>query len=404
MTPAVYDQTSVDIEAKSRNGASTAYGLRASGRILKFSGWLEAYGKGETAEGAPSPLRRRRRRRRQGATASRNGARRAAKDLLAEDAEAHRCPSSPRARRCTSSRRRASSPSRSSPSRRRATARPRSCASSRSAASGGRAPTPRSSARCRRATTSRRSTAARFRPTTLGKFVVDGLVKSELDFMDPAFTSKMEEELDEVEAGKEERVDLLKRFYKRFRAQLDKSKKRKRWNPEPEPTDEKCELDGGVMLKRWSKQRLVPGLRELPRVQEHARPRAGRHAHAAARDGDRLRQVRQGDGHPERSLRRVPVVHRLPGVQEREARAAGREVPEVRRRHHRDPLEEARRARRSTAARTTRTKRSSATSSSGRSRSPSRARTARAPFLVIGGTRAKPMIACANKECGRAGR
>ena len=28
----------------------------------------------------------------------------------------------------------------------------------------------------------------RFQPTTLGKFVVDGLVRSELDFMDPAFT------------------------------------------------------------------------------------------------------------------------------------------------------------------------------------------------------------------------
>ena len=29
------------------------YGLRASGRILKFSGWLEAYGKGEPAKAAP---------------------------------------------------------------------------------------------------------------------------------------------------------------------------------------------------------------------------------------------------------------------------------------------------------------------------------------------------------------
>src|SRR5262249_44683314 len=51
---------------------------------------------------------------------------------------------------------------------------------------------------------------SRFRPTLLGKFVVDGLVKSQLDFMDPAFTSQMEEELDEVEAGKEARIDLLK--------------------------------------------------------------------------------------------------------------------------------------------------------------------------------------------------
>ena len=41
-----------------------------------------------------------------------------------------------------------------------------------------------------------------FKPTTLGTFVVDGLVRSALDFMDPNFTAKMEEDLDEVESGK----------------------------------------------------------------------------------------------------------------------------------------------------------------------------------------------------------
>ena len=76
-----------------------------------------------------------------------------------------------------------------------------------------------------RATTSRSSVGRRFQPTLLGKFVVDGLVESNLDFMDPDFTAQMEEELDEVGAGTLERVALLKRFYKRFREQLDKSKK-----------------------------------------------------------------------------------------------------------------------------------------------------------------------------------
>src|SRR5579862_7665536 len=45
MAPALYDQTSIDIDAAAKDG--TEYGLRASGRILKFSGWLEAYGKAE---------------------------------------------------------------------------------------------------------------------------------------------------------------------------------------------------------------------------------------------------------------------------------------------------------------------------------------------------------------------
>jgi DNA topoisomerase-1 len=106
----------------------------------------------------------------------------------------------------------------------------------------------------------------RFAPTTLGKYVVDGLVGSHLDFMDPAFTSKMEEELDEVEAGKEKRVELLTRFYKRFKKQLAPAKKGKRWNPEPEPTGERCETCGeGEMMKRWSKRGYFLGCSRYPK-------------------------------------------------------------------------------------------------------------------------------------------
>ena len=117
-----------------------------------------------------------------------------------------------------------------------------------------------------------------FRPTTLGKMVVDGLVSAKLDFMDPAFTSSMEEELDQVEAGKEDRVQLLSRFYKRFRGQLDASKKGKRWAPEPQPTGEKCdqcgpsgandelhELKQGEMMKRWSKNGWFLGCSNYPK-------------------------------------------------------------------------------------------------------------------------------------------
>ncbi|HEX4478994.1 MAG TPA: type I DNA topoisomerase [Polyangiaceae bacterium] len=107
---------------------------------------------------------------------------------------------------------------------------------------------------------------ARFKPTTLGKYVVDGLLQSKLDFMEPAFTSQMEEELDEVEAGKEDRVDLLSRFYKRFQMQLAPAKKGKRWNPEPEPTGETCDTCGeGEMMKRWSKNGWFLGCSKYPK-------------------------------------------------------------------------------------------------------------------------------------------
>src|SRR5262249_40151282 len=39
MNPAVYDRTSADIEASV--GGGPTYGLRATGRILKFAGWLQ---------------------------------------------------------------------------------------------------------------------------------------------------------------------------------------------------------------------------------------------------------------------------------------------------------------------------------------------------------------------------
>jgi DNA topoisomerase-1 len=105
-----------------------------------------------------------------------------------------------------------------------------------------------------------------FRPTTLGKYVVDGLVSSKLDFMDPAFTSSMEEELDEVEHGKMKRETLLHTFYDRFSAQLKLSKKGKRWNPEPVPTDEICEVCGnGAMSKRWSKNGWFLGCSNYPK-------------------------------------------------------------------------------------------------------------------------------------------
>jgi DNA topoisomerase-1 len=266
MTPALYDQTSVEIDAKSAAGAT--YGLRASGRILRFSGWLDAYGKSEPSRGA-SPLAGEG----EGEEDKGDGTSPApagawsrpgdASPALAEDAEATlpelvegetldlvTPPGVLTEQKFTQPPPRYSEASLVRELEERGIGRPSTYAEIIS--------------KVQARDYVEKIDGARFRPTTLGKFVVDGLVRSELDFMDPAFTSKMEEELDEVEAGKEQRVDLLKRFYKRFRMQLDKSKKGKRWNPEPEPTDEKCELCGGTMLKRWSKNGWFLGCANYP--------------------------------------------------------------------------------------------------------------------------------------------
>jgi DNA topoisomerase-1 len=101
--------------------------------------------------------------------------------------------------------------------------------------------------------------------TDLGKVVVDGLVSTSLDFIEPSFTAKMEEELDEVEAGNLKRVSLLERFYDRFRATLDTAKKQKRWTPEPIPTGENCPKCGADLHRRWSKNGWFIGCSGYPK-------------------------------------------------------------------------------------------------------------------------------------------
>lgn len=101
--------------------------------------------------------------------------------------------------------------------------------------------------------------------TDLGKVVVDGLVATSLDFIEPSFTAKMEEDLDEVEAGKLNRVSLLERFYDRFRATLDTAKKQKRWTPDPIPTGESCPKCGQDLHRRWSKNGWFIGCAGYPK-------------------------------------------------------------------------------------------------------------------------------------------
>ena len=389
MTPAVYDQTSVDIEAKAQDG--TAYGLRASGRTLKFSGWLEVYEKGETPKAA-APLAG------EGEGDASDETKKETKDLLAEDGEASlpeldegmslhlvTPPGVLTEQKFTQPPPRYSEASLVRELEERGIGRPSTYAEIIS--------------KVQARDYVQKLDGARFQPTLLGKFVVDGLVKSELDFMDPAFTSKMEEELDEVEAGKEKRVDLLKRFYKRFRAQLDLSKKLKRWNPEPEPTDEKCDLDGGVMLKRWSKNGWFLGCANYPEcknTRDLGQDGKGAVHRPTGIDCDKcgkamnIRSGRYGEflscsGYPTcKNARPVPLGVKCP--------KCGGDLIEIR------------------------PKKRGGKTFYGCSNYASESikcdfklwqkpiaepcPSCGAPFVVYGGTRTKPMIACANKECG----
>jgi DNA topoisomerase-1 len=94
----------------------------------------------------------------------------------------------------------------------------------------------------------------RVRPTTLGRTVCDLLVAAFPDIIEVGFTAAMEEDLDKVEEGKENWVKTLKRFYGPFQKRLGEAKKKmpsvKRKGI---ATGLKCETDGGEMVIKWGR-------------------------------------------------------------------------------------------------------------------------------------------------------
>jgi DNA topoisomerase I len=94
----------------------------------------------------------------------------------------------------------------------------------------------------------------RLRPTSLGRIVNDLLVAAFPDIVEAGFTAHMEEELDQVEEGKENWVKTLKRFYSPFKKRLGEARKKM---PQVKgkgiPTDLKCELDGGAMVIKFGR-------------------------------------------------------------------------------------------------------------------------------------------------------
>ena len=94
----------------------------------------------------------------------------------------------------------------------------------------------------------------RLRPTSLGRTVADLLVAAFPDIIEVGFTAAMEEDLDKVEEGKENWVKTLKRFYVPFKKRLGEAKKTM---PEVKrkglPTGLKCELDAGDMVIKWGR-------------------------------------------------------------------------------------------------------------------------------------------------------
>jgi DNA topoisomerase-1 len=383
----------VDIEGKAKNG--TTYGLRASGRVLKFSGWLEIEadaskvqlaGEGEEPEADHGPL---------GGKADGEKAKAPEESDEAtlpdlregESLVMATPPGVVTEQKFTQPPPRYSEGSLVRELEERGIGRPSTYAEIIS--------------KVQARDYVEKIDGGRFKPTQLGKFVVDGLVRSKLDFMDPAFTSSMEEELDGVEEGKEERVALLGRFYKRFRSQLDQSKKGARWNPEPTPTGEKCDACGqGEMMKRWSKNGWFLGCSNYPKCKNTRDLGPDGTGAPPPRETDiecdkcgkrmAIRTGRYGEflsctGYPScKNAKPVPLGVPCPKcggdiIEVRPKKRGGKtfygcskyndETVKCDFKLWQKPFKES-------------------------------CPQCQAPFLVYGGTKAKPMVACANKDCG----
>jgi DNA topoisomerase I len=94
----------------------------------------------------------------------------------------------------------------------------------------------------------------KFAPTEIGFVVTDLLVVNLKDVFDTQFTARMEEELDEIEDGSKGWVEALREFYDKFEKDLSYAEKHMENVKRMEkPTDEKCERCGSPLVIKWGK-------------------------------------------------------------------------------------------------------------------------------------------------------
>ncbi|HYB92061.1 MAG TPA: type I DNA topoisomerase [Candidatus Binataceae bacterium] len=214
MNPAVYDRTTVDIDAKEAV-------FRATGQVMRFDGFMRVYIEGQDDSGASDDEA--------GATlpALEQGE---VLKLLGLDPEQHFTQPPPRFTQATLIKELED----------KGIGRPSTYASIMTG--------------ILNREYAEEDESKRIRPTTLGRTVSDLLVVAFPDVVEVGFTAQLEEDLDKVEEGKENWVKTLKRFYGPFQKRLAEAKKKmpvvKRKGL---PTGLKCDVDGGELVIKWGR-------------------------------------------------------------------------------------------------------------------------------------------------------
>ncbi|MGA2271254.1 MAG: type I DNA topoisomerase [Bryobacteraceae bacterium] len=218
MMPALYDQTTIDVSAKGKNGLD--YLFRATGSVLKFEGFLKAYQEGkDQADEEDEELRHR-------LPAVAEGERLRFRAIKPEQ---HFTEPPPRYNEATLVKRLEAD----------GVGRPSTYASILSTI---------------QEREYVRKEGGRFVPSELGMVVTDLLIESFDDIFDVTYTARMEEELDEIEEGKLDWRAAMAEFYERFDRDLKHAEEHmtdiKRME---KPTDLTCEKCGKPLVIKWGK-------------------------------------------------------------------------------------------------------------------------------------------------------
>jgi DNA topoisomerase-1 len=122
---------------------------------------------------------------------------------------------------------------------------------------------------------------ARFKPTQLGMMLVEKLLSPAFDdILDVEYTSKLEEQLDEIEQGKNDYASTLESFYGKFQKDLKRAEKemlnlKEGYEPDPAVACDKCGKPMVIKAGKFGLFLACSGYPECENTRELETPEAG---------------------------------------------------------------------------------------------------------------------------------